>query len=237
MPRKLAIIEIETGEDERLCSDKCAFIAFGNHCGLFEERLVSDGKERPVRCPQCLESTRLASLDRAVEIQPAPTSAGEAVAAGWVARAGDFVSGVRIGDVCLPNPTRVSGTISEFFNFGDKPVAKLMPGVNDGYIVALDSLKPISPPQAARYSCDKCGLPLNSLTLAGSKLCGDCDAELERECGGSLKPDPYARITVAGTESDRLFAIEENIRSHRMQSEDATLDRLAAARRAKLAQT
>ena len=66
MPRKLAIIEIETGEDERLCSDKCAFIAFGNHCGLFEERLGSDGKERPVRCPQCLESTRLASLDRAV---------------------------------------------------------------------------------------------------------------------------------------------------------------------------
>ncbi|HEY3493309.1 MAG TPA: hypothetical protein VGK73_01430, partial [Polyangiaceae bacterium] len=49
--------------------------------------------------------------------------------------------------------------------------------------------------------------------------------------------DPYARITVAGTESDRLFAIEENRRAHRMQSEDATLQRIAASRKGKLEQT
>ena len=76
MPSKLAIIEIETGEDERLCGVarkgrggekfQCPWLSCsGEYCDAFK---VPTGRQngKPMRVSQCLESTRLASLDRAV---------------------------------------------------------------------------------------------------------------------------------------------------------------------------
>lgn len=76
MPRKLALIEIETGEDERLCGVarkgrggekfQCPWLSCsGEYCDAFK---VPTGRQngKPMRVSRCVESTRLASLDRAV---------------------------------------------------------------------------------------------------------------------------------------------------------------------------
>lgn len=107
-----------------------------------------------------------------VEIQPAPTSAGEAVAAGWEPNVGDWVEGVGYGLGRMPGKL-LRGEITEI------SVGALYAMIQgpDCRPVSLErsSLKPISPPPA------------------GSALNGDAQAGASEPVGGgSLKPDRYA---------------------------------------------
>lgn len=79
MPRKLAIIEIETDEDERLCGESCRYNSVEFLCPTMGSRHLVQRLPREVwqRTESCLESTRLASLDRAV------VEAAEKFSADW----------------------------------------------------------------------------------------------------------------------------------------------------------
>ena len=168
-----------------------------------------------------------------IEIQPAPTSAGEAVAAGWVPKVGDWVEGVgyRLGR--MPNMA-LRGEITEI----TVGASYAMIQGPDCRPVSLErsSLKPISPPPAG--SADAA-----TREDAGAKPVGDArSGSAQPVGGGSLKPDPYAEhrkleeagrppVSAQWAHHDRMRALAY------LDHEDDELDRLAATRRAKLAQT
>ncbi|HEY3495957.1 MAG TPA: hypothetical protein VGK73_14765 [Polyangiaceae bacterium] len=181
--------------------------------------------------------------ERRKSLQPAPTSAGEAVAAGWVPRSGEHVEGEHWNDC----GKTLRGAFLYFDDEGDAQ-CKSLDGTGE-CTIKRRGLKPISPPPA------------------GSALNGDAQASASEPVGGgSLKPDPvpslcqlcpdcHAQIELNGPERCTYCAhreLEEAGRppvnpqwAHhdRMRAlaylghEDDALNRLAATRRAKLAQT
>lgn len=122
-----------------------------------------------------------------VEIQPAPTSAGEAVAAGWVPREGELCEGLGSG-----SGLKRTGRFIDYDDWDGKPSARLLAddGVDVRWVLR-DSLKPISPPPAG--SADAA-----TREDAEAKPSSDAPRNSAQPVGGgSLKPDPYRKATIA----------------------------------------
>ena len=127
-----------------------------------------------------------------VEIQPAPTSAGEAVAAGWVPKVGDWVEGVgyRLGR--MPNMA-LRGEITEI----SVGASYAMIQGPDCRPVSLErsSLKPISPPPAGSAPVDAGAQRAASSAAAkaqpvggGSSTKGSCPHCAQHGCLETSRP-------------------------------------------------
>ena len=172
-------------------------------CEFVEEAVLKDGywvgAHKTTDNGVLQASKQLSARLLTVEIQPAPASAGEAVAAGWVPKVGDWVEGKGVCD-----GTRITGCVSSLVSnsLWKTPNVKLehaATAVGQSPFplhVRLDSLKPISPPPAG--------------SAEAPTQCPGAEAVTKPVGGGSLKPDPYRKATITQCAHDRVSLLQEH---------------------------